>query len=64
VPGDPTQDISSIRQVRMTVAGGVVYFPAEIYRFLGVKPFAAPPPVTPAAPTASTPSPKAAPHEH
>lgn len=48
VDGDPTKDISRIRQVRMTVRGGVVYYPAEIYDYLSVKPFAAPPPVTPA----------------
>ena len=48
VEGDPTTDISDIRQVRMTMVGGVVYYPAEIYDHLNVKPFAAPPPVTPA----------------
>ncbi len=40
VSGDPTQDISNIRQIRMTVRGGVVYFPAEIYPAFGVRPFA------------------------
>jgi hypothetical protein len=48
VEGDPTTDIRDIRQVRMTMVGGVVYYPAEIYDHLNVKPFAAPPPVTPA----------------
>ncbi|MDP1641414.1 MAG: amidohydrolase family protein [Phenylobacterium sp.] len=48
VEGDPTTDISDIRQVRMTMVGGVAYYPAEIYDHLNVKPFAAPPPVTPA----------------
>jgi imidazolonepropionase-like amidohydrolase len=48
VDGDPTKDIRRIRQVRMTVRGGVVYYPAEIYDHLSIKPFAAPPPVTPA----------------
>jgi hypothetical protein len=43
--GDPTADISAVRQVRMTMVGGVAYFPAEIYAWLGVKPFAPPPPV-------------------
>jgi hypothetical protein len=48
VQGDPTADISAIRRNRMTMVGGVVYFPAEIYEHLAIKPFAPPPPVTPA----------------
>lgn len=48
VDGDPTKDISDIRKVRMTMVGGVAYYPAEIYDHLNIKPFAAPPPVTPA----------------
>ncbi|MCG9917483.1 MAG: amidohydrolase family protein [Phenylobacterium sp.] len=48
VEGDPTTNISDIRKVRMTMVGGVAYFPAEIYEHLNVRPFAAPPPVTPA----------------
>lgn len=48
VAGDPTKDISKIREVRMTMKGGVAYYPAEIYQHLNIKPFAAPPPVTPA----------------
>jgi hypothetical protein len=51
VAGDPTKDIRQIRRVRMTVRGGVVYYPSEIYQFLGVTPFEAAPPVTPAAST-------------
>lgn len=39
VAGDPTRDISAIRQIRMTVAAGTVYFPAEIHQALGIKPF-------------------------
>jgi hypothetical protein len=39
VDGDPTEDISAIRRIAMTVKHGDVYFPAEIYRELGVKPF-------------------------
>jgi imidazolonepropionase-like amidohydrolase len=46
VDGDPTRDISRIRQVRMTMRGGVMYFPSEIYTYLSVRPFAAPPSVT------------------
>lgn len=50
VDGDPTQDISKIRNVRMTMKGGVAYYPAEIYRHLNIEPFSAPPPVTAPAP--------------
>ncbi|MBS0361581.1 MAG: amidohydrolase family protein, partial [Proteobacteria bacterium] len=46
VDGDPTQDISKIRNTRMTMVGGVAYYPAEIYRFLSIRPFSAPPPVS------------------
>jgi hypothetical protein len=46
VGADPTQDISNIRQVRMTMKGGVAYYPAEIYQHFNVRPFAPPPPVT------------------
>lgn len=46
VDGDPTVDISTIRRNRMTMVGGVAYFPAEIYEHLSIRPFAAPPPVT------------------
>jgi imidazolonepropionase-like amidohydrolase len=48
VDGDPTQDISKIRNVRMTMKGGVAYYPAEIYKHLNIQPFSAPPPITPA----------------
>jgi imidazolonepropionase-like amidohydrolase len=44
VDGDPTQDISNIRNVRMTMKGGVAYYPAEIYRYLDIDPFSPPPP--------------------
>lgn len=50
VDGDPTQDISKIRNVRMTMKGGVAYYPAEIYRYLDIEPFSAPPPVMAPAP--------------
>ena len=49
VDGDPTQDISAMRKTRMTMVGGVAYYPADIFDFLSIKPFAAPPPVTGAA---------------
>ena len=46
VDGDPTADISKIRNVRMTMRGGVAYYSAEIYRYLDIAPFSPPPPVT------------------
>lgn len=39
VNGDPTTDISAIRRVEMVTKGTDVYFPAEIYTAMGVKPF-------------------------
>ncbi|MBX3484876.1 amidohydrolase family protein [Phenylobacterium sp.] len=50
VDGDPTANISALRNTRMTMVGGVAYYPAEIYSFLAVKPFSPPPPVTAAVP--------------
>jgi len=46
IEGDPTADISAVRRNRMTVVGGVAYYPAEIYEHLAIKPFASKPPVT------------------
>jgi imidazolonepropionase-like amidohydrolase len=39
VDGDPTTDISAVRRIAMVTRGTDVYFPAEIYTALGVKPF-------------------------
>ena len=39
VPGDPTADLSQIRQIRMVLSNGVVYFPDEIYPHFGIRPF-------------------------
>ena len=39
VDGDPTSDIGSIRRIAMVVKQGDVFFPAEIYPALGIKPF-------------------------
>jgi hypothetical protein len=41
VDGDPTQDISAIRNVALVLQDGDAYYPAELYAELGVKPFAA-----------------------
>lgn len=38
--GNPLEDISAIRSARMVVRNGDVYYPAEIYEALSVKPFA------------------------
>jgi imidazolonepropionase-like amidohydrolase len=40
VRGNPLEDISAVRQIRLVSRGGVVYFPEEIYRALSIEPFA------------------------
>ena len=45
VPGDPTQDLNQLRQIRMVVSDGVVYFPTEIYPWFGIRPFSEAPEV-------------------
>jgi hypothetical protein len=40
VDGDPTKNISDIRNVALVVKGEVAYYPSEIDAALGVKPFA------------------------
>lgn len=39
VPGDPTESLQQLRQIRMVVSDGVVYFPSEIYPSFGIRPF-------------------------
>jgi hypothetical protein len=46
VDGDPTQDISKIRDISLVMKEGVVYYPSEIYEALGIKRFRPPPSVT------------------
>ena len=41
IDGDPTRDISAIRNVALVLQDGDAYYPAELYGELGVKPFAA-----------------------
>ena len=40
IPGNPIDNISNIRQIRMVSKGGVIYFPQEIYQALDIIPFA------------------------
>lgn len=39
VPGDPTQDVGVLRQVRLVMKDGDVFFPDEMHTAMGVKPF-------------------------
>ncbi len=42
IDGDPTRDIADIRKVATVIKGETVYYPAEVYRELGIRPFAQP----------------------
>ncbi|GAA1749188.1 amidohydrolase family protein [Nonomuraea bangladeshensis] len=44
--GDPTRDVSAVRNIRMVVKNGDLYFPHDIYRELNIKPFLPPPAVS------------------
>ena len=46
VDGDPTVDVSALRSVSLVMKEGEVFYPAEIFEALGVKPFRPPPKVT------------------
>ncbi len=45
VEGDPSKNISDIRRVSLVMKAGALHIPADIYTALGVKPFAAAPPM-------------------
>lgn len=45
VAGDPTQDLRTIRQVRMVLKDGAVIFPEEVYSAMSIQPFGRKPPV-------------------
>ena len=42
IEGDPTKDVSAIRNVNMVMKDGVVFLPSEIYQAMGIKPFVKP----------------------
>jgi len=42
VPGNPLEDISAIRQIRLVSRGEQIYFPSEIYDALAIEPFVEP----------------------
>ena len=42
IEGDPTKDISAIRNINLVMKEGVVYYPSEIYEAMGIKPFVKP----------------------
>lgn len=43
VDGNPLQDLSVLRRAALVMKGGTVLFPAEIYTWLGIRPFTAAP---------------------
>jgi hypothetical protein len=51
IDGDPTRDISTIRNVALVLQDGDAYYPAELYAELGVVPFA--PALKPESPAAA-----------
>jgi hypothetical protein len=45
VPGDPTASLSELKNARMVMKDGVVYFPSELYPRFGIQPFSTAPAV-------------------
>lgn len=58
VDGDPTADIADIRKVALVIKNGTAYYPGEVYEALGIKPFAPPLRIEPAAQQASQQAPQ------
>ena len=46
VAGDPTKDMSAIRQAQLVMKGGATYYPVDIYKAMTIAPFGAKPNVT------------------
>jgi imidazolonepropionase-like amidohydrolase len=45
IEGDPVRDISAIRRARLVMKNDSLYFPAQLYEAVGIKPFTAAPAV-------------------
>ena len=39
VPGNPVEDLKAIKKIRLVSKGDTVWFPSEIYPWLGIRPF-------------------------
>ncbi|MFO1465919.1 MAG: amidohydrolase family protein [Steroidobacteraceae bacterium] len=63
-PGNPSQDIKALHEIRLVVKDGVVYYPAELHAALGITPFATPPKLTPPRNAAAARSAAPAGHAH
>ncbi len=50
VDGDPTSNISDIRNIALVIKNGSAYYPGDVYEALGIKPFAPPLRIEPPAP--------------
>jgi imidazolonepropionase-like amidohydrolase len=47
IPGDPIKNLKAIKTISMVVKDGTFYYPSEVYPKFGIRPFAAPPKITP-----------------
>ncbi len=50
VDGEPTKNISDIRNIALVIKNGSAYYPGDVYDALGIKPFAPPLRIDPPAP--------------